>query len=486
MPIVGNNDERRIIKPSEQDFTNPPLPSITAIDTNVENGDENRGGIGTGIVISPNYILTAAHVLYNKFIDEPKFVNKIRVSSSGNQPSLPDRIIGEGDKGNVNAQTGLFLPFDREFRTAPANTNEENRFDIALIEVDDTNLILGASSVGLTAFVAPRTVRDTEFPIQTAGYPADNVPNTYPSGRPNNKGIPDRQGKMINSPGDFTRQGKDLVLAPGNFNEKGAVTSTDGRRILYSNNIDTVSGQSGSPIWTIIPEAEGENELEIPRVLAVHSRGGGAANAGALIDKDAYDLIVKKIKGDGNPDKLPENAIIGSSASEKINGTYRKELILGLGGNDTLFGAGADDRLEGADGIDQAVFSEVFTNYEFTTPSATTSAFEFEHVTVAGPNDDGTDTTKEIEFAIFESFDSNGERVTDPSQLFYVPLLVDPNNPEKLRDGPIITPREQVLDADGENIAEMRVESPAWMFDGDVEYDLTIGLDLTLPYNLID
>lgn len=170
-----------------------------------------------------------------------------------------------------------------------------------------------------------------------------------------------------------------MVLAPGTLDANGNETTgrveraNEGKRergIQYSINIDTVAGQSGSPVWGFLPE---EYELEpIPRVFAVHSRGssaGNAANFGTLNDTEAYKLIMDEIEGDGDPNELPENAIIGSNPRDKftnppndgndlIEGTYRKELILGLAGNDTIFGAGADDRLEGGAGDDQLTGGE--------------------------------------------------------------------------------------------------------------------------------
>jgi V8-like Glu-specific endopeptidase len=71
----------------------------------------------------------------------------------------------------------------------------------------------------------------------------------------------------------------------------------------YSRNIDTVKGQSGSPVWHTL---QGDNE---PRVLGVHSTGGNVGNFGALITKDVYDRIMDQIEGDGNANDLPENAI---------------------------------------------------------------------------------------------------------------------------------------------------------------------------------
>lgn len=372
MGIVGNGDQRRIIKPNEPDFTRKPLPSIVAIDNDVIVNNQILPGYGTGIVISPSYILTAAHVIYEKDFGGIGNVNRIRVSSSGNQNRLVDRKIGmgQGDPGeNVDVTTGLFYPTP-QFLSERAGSTEESKHDIGLIEFNNNSSLVSPDlSVGLIAFMSSRTARGRS--IQTAGYPVDNVPNTFPPSRLNNPGIVDRQGNQVNQPGDFSRFARDLVIAPGFPDAPGSIFSTNSRRIEYSDNIDTISGQSGSPLWHIL---EGDGE---PRVLGVHSRGNNPRrNVGTLIDKEVYDAIIDRIEGDGNPDDLPENAIIGSDPSiipvntsfssngnDDIFGTYRKERILGKGGKNRLYGGGGNDRLEGGDREDQAIFTDVFTNY---------------------------------------------------------------------------------------------------------------------------
>lgn len=60
----------------------------------------------------------------------------------------------------------------------------------------------------------------------------------------------------------------------------------------------------------------------------------------------------------------------------------------------------------------------------------------------------------------------------------------DPTDATKLKDGPTIRPKKDVLDNGGEKIATMAVESPAWMFDEDVEYTLNIGTEPGKIYNI--
>ena len=305
MSIVGN-DQRRIVDRFDVpgQITQAPLPSITAIDTRFDSETRSTGpGIGTGVVISPNYVLTAAHNLFVKG-DIGRYFTEIRVTSSNQQKDLDGRAIGainRTDVGNVDLQVdrsvnplddpintvppGLFLPFVEQFVPSDPASREESQVDIGLIEVNNRGLISDAPPIGLIAFVDPLTLEDSSFrfPIQTAGYPADNVANSFPRGNPNNNGIPDQNDNDNTSIRPRTEldglvsslqvQGRDLVLAPGILDANGNETTgrieraseREGeRRIQYSTNIDTEAGQSGSPVWGFLPE---EYELEpIPRV----------------------------------------------------------------------------------------------------------------------------------------------------------------------------------------------------------------------------
>ena len=320
-------DNRRVIQPSEQEFDTFPLPAVTAIDTTIffNDGRNPEAGFGSGIVISPNYVLSAAHNFYPEDVERNQ--DEIRVSNSTNQLRLNDRRIGEdpNDIGDLDVNVRAGIDGDIFYPTNWRSTfNLED--DIAFVKTVNNALISPSPSVGLISFVNPKDAEDYE--IQTAGYPIDNVTS--------------------NIPGNSGQETRDLVLAPGSFSQFGTIEIMAGRRMQYSKNIDTFSGQSGSPVWHTL---EGDN---VPRVLGVHSMGGNVGNFGASIAKDIYDEIISQIEGDGDPNILPENAIIGSDiTSDQIDGTYRKERILGLGGDDTISGAGADDRLEGNEGNDE-------------------------------------------------------------------------------------------------------------------------------------
>lgn len=221
MGIVDGVDERRVIRPNEPNFTRFPLPAVTTVDT--------TNGFGSGIVIAPNYILTAAHVVYDYVLKEN--AEKVRVITSENATpaNLISREIDDNDidpTPNVDTDennSGIFYPF-------PLFDNR--KWDIALLKTD--NILLSVDeTVGLIAFVDPEANEDAirgNFPIQTAGYPGDNI-----SGVTTENGIDNNTGLQL----------RDLTLAPGSFDDFGNITNVyRDRRINYTSNIDTYQGQS--------------------------------------------------------------------------------------------------------------------------------------------------------------------------------------------------------------------------------------------------
>ena len=465
-------DDRIVIDPNS---LNPifkfPLPAVTAID--IKNSSSfppnKRNAIGSGIVISPDHVLTAAHNSFTKISANSGLeAIGLRATTSEVQKSLNSRTIGNTGDPLANVINADYLAdFDQ-----PGSKAKD---DIALFETSKF-LLSESQVVGLIAFVEPQMAEGLS--INTGGYPGDNL--SIP-GNNNSLGV-----------------GRDLALAPG-LGSGGVASVSDQRRFFYTLDVDTFGGQSGSGVWHTIAGDE-------PRVLGVHTQGIipgiTSGNNGVLITTDIYNKIINQIKedsGTANANLLRENAIIGSdpgffspitgSGNDVIIGTYRKERILGNKGNDKLFGEGADDRLEGGEGTDQALFSDTFTdsNNEFNYDWKITNVgniqnpeFEFNHT--GGTQADGKDTTKDIEFAVFEFDPSNADQI-DQQELFYVPLQVDPNKPAKLKDGAEITPEQDILDTDGKKLGELTVTSPAWMFDGDVDYKLSIGSEQGTLYN---
>lgn len=468
MSVIGS-DSREVITA----FGTFPFSTVTTVD--IETPDDDF--FGTGITIGPNHVLTAGHNPYD--IDTNTFATSLRTTTSANQNGLNDRGIGAMGDPAANVTNFNFL--------ADYDTTEALGDDIALFTTSDAP-IAASNVIGLLAFVDPETADG--LTIDTAGYPEDNVSSD----------IPGNTGEAF----------RDLVRSPGAAEAPGEIVDTrSNRRFFYSPNVDTAGGQSGSGVWHTL---DGDSN---PRVLGVHTQGPGydptvsallgLRNSGVLITTDIYDEIIAQIEADSgtaNANALPENAIIGSepdffsfltgNGDDDIFGSYRRERIIGNGGDDRMLGGGADDRLEGGDGVDQALFSDIFTNYDFTITDPANPAFEFSHT--GGSQNDGMDTTQDTEFGVFEFVDADEDGSDDDEDLFFVPLQVDPNDDTKLKDGPEITAQGSIIDPlslpgvppspiFGEQIGTVSVESPAWMFDGDVDYTLTIGSEQGILYN---
>ena len=471
---IYSPDDRIVINPATSNLFFP-LPTVVALDIQVNFPTRIANGFGSGITIAPNYVLTVAHNVRG----EPAN-NNLRATTSANQNNLNSRIIGTVGDPAANVNDKIYI--------TDYVTSRRAKDDILLLKTSNTLLPAG-NVIGLMAFVNPRDA--VGLSIRTAGYPADNVPNTVQDSRYNynfdNPGIQGNTG----TPGNINRQARDLVLAPGFLNSGSIVGIRNQRNFFFSQNIDSYRGQSGSGVWHTL---EGDSK---PRVLGVLTGKPGSGrqaidgNGGVILTTELYDSIVLEILKNTRADDLellPESAIIGSDSflsfggNDNIFGSFLRERILGNGGEDRLFGGSGDDRLEGGDGTDQALFTDVFINYDWTITDPSNPAFEFNHA--RGSQSDGKDTTKDIEFGTFEFVDANKDGEDDDGELFFVPLQVDPDDPTKLKDGALIHPKEKVLDDEGEEIGTITVESPAWMFDGDVKYNLSIGLDTTQSYNI--
>ena len=101
---------------------------------------------------------------------------------------------------------------------------------------------------------------------------------------------------------------------------------------------------------------------------------------------------------------------------------------------------------------------------------------------------DGTDTIKNVEFAVFQFIDNDaptaaGYGTDDDGIQMFVPLLADVEDPTKLRDGTELSISQEVRDDQGDLLGSFSVELPAFMFDGDVDYTLNFGAEANFQYN---
>jgi Ca2+-binding RTX toxin-like protein len=237
----------------------------------------------------------------------------------------------------------------------------------------------------------------------------------------------------------------------------------------YSQTVDTWGGQSGSGVWTM--------SGGLPVVLGVHTNGLSDDapgflfriwfNGGLVINKPTYDAIVNDMKAstENVAGALPFNEIIGDEpllgfgGHDNIVGSYRREIIHGRAGDDILEGKGGDDVLFGGPGTDMAVFSEDFANYDHVLDTANGRLVLFHN---KGSMADSNDTLFDVEFARF----GDG-------------LIV----PVPLDDGPKQTETDDVKDANGDKIGTLSLTTPAYMFDGDADFELVIGSRQGIQFN---
>lgn len=452
-----------------------PFNTVVAVDAEVPGYFPTPG---SGILIGPSHVLTAGHVV----VAGGTVAGGTRVTLPANVAGLPPRDNPRTDVPNADYNSTTAPLFPADYDTSSAAND-----DIALLHLD--NPVIGAGSVlGLAVFLDPSDLVGRD--IVTAGYPSVLTPGNA------NASSPDTSGRT-------------MYTASGTVHgTTGAPNAADATRISYSESVDTQAGQSGSGVW-LNDSLFGEN---VQLVIGTHTRGvndvtqiGDGTGSGNLITKGSYDEITGQMEsddGEASGDNLPENVIVGSGFSgvlapllnllpgydDYIGGSYRKERLIGQSGNDTLLGGGADDRIEGGAGVDQALFRDVFTNYDFTINDPNRPEFTFTHA--RGSKLDDTDQLKDVEFAVFEfedtdAFGTPGHGIDDDGNVFFVPLQADPDDPTKLKDGPIIDPSEEILDDQGDAIGSLTAEIPAFMFDGDVDYTLTIGAETSAIYNFV-
>ncbi len=451
MAIVGNNiDDRSPVNPDSSGNFPGNFDNVVAVDTpDVVNAYIGRNVLpGSGYLIGDNHALTAEHVISGN--------PNARVTHSSDVPGLPQRSNPSTPVPSADLNTTNILAF------AP---------DMSLLTTA-SDLTAGSNLLGLISFY---DLNDADgLPIATAGYPEDAQSNV----------IDVTARTMVTSAGDIANIG--------------------GSRIFYSDTVDTQSGQSGSGVWIEkddLPANTLLSDVQDDLVLAIHTGVTNGVNRGEVITPAIYKQITDQMESDAGSAadarteaaQLPENVIVGSGFTgigpapagndDFITGSYRKEFILGQSGDDSLLGGSSDDRLDGGTGVDQALFSDLITNYDITITDSNPAnpAFEFNHA--QGTQTDARDSVKNTEFAVFEFVDSDNDNADDDGNIFLVPLQVDPNDPTKLKDGPEINYENDIPDANNGVIGKISAQVPAFMFDGDVEYTLTIGSEQNILYN---
>jgi V8-like Glu-specific endopeptidase len=155
-------------------FTAAPLNSVVAVDSQfqvVVNGvvTNTKNLIGTGIMISPNHILTASHIVIDTDTSSPSPLPIVNARStlSSNQLALRSRNIGVlGDPIPNVPVRNIYFP-----RNATAPSIRINRQDDVALLTSTTTPISAQNAIGMIAFVDASTA--VGLSITTAGYPDD-------------------------------------------------------------------------------------------------------------------------------------------------------------------------------------------------------------------------------------------------------------------------------------------------------------------------
>ncbi|MEQ8816095.1 MAG: trypsin-like serine protease, partial [Thalassobaculum sp.] len=285
--IIGTDDRTQV-----PDTTAFPNAAVVRIEIDWD-GDGSYEGWGTGAMISPDDVLTAAHVLWNPTYG---YAQNVRV--------IPGIDVGSQPFGSVNSSTLHVSEQYQDLRTSGSQTQYQH--DVGIIN-------LGTSigdSTGTFAIQANSGHGLIGSSVTTAGYP-----------------------------GDFSG-------GLAQYTASGSVVYSEYHDLIrFSDTIDVAGGQSGSPMWVSL-----DGQLTAVGVLA---GAGNSSNAGATITSDYYNLISGWTGGDITTGVTPGSVVAGTNSNDSIvGGNETSDTVSGLGGNDVLSGGGGGDVLSGGDGND--------------------------------------------------------------------------------------------------------------------------------------
>ncbi|MCL5970812.1 MAG: hypothetical protein M1450_04925 [Patescibacteria group bacterium] len=132
---------------------------------------------------------------------------------------------------------------------------------------------------------------------------------------------------------------------------------------VYIDGVLKKTGTSWEDYYRFDPEAIAEQSPRIVKTVIFQARGSSTpADEGKGFLIDNLSLLSSPIPVD--PFAIPEQCknieglgapIIGTSGSDKINGTSGNDLIFGLGGSDKIDGKGGNDCIVGGDGSDKLI-----------------------------------------------------------------------------------------------------------------------------------
>lgn len=251
-------------------------------------GDPRFGSLGSGLMISPNHVLTAAHV----------------ANTTGTIYINPGFDGGAAPYGTISSASVTVHDACLNASLRPGDTG--GSFDIAVVTLSE--------SIGDTTGFMKLQIKTEEsirgLNVSTAGYPG-------------------ALGGLENMYGASGR-----VLPDSNPEES--------RNNFYlDDTLDLSPGQSGSGIWEMV---NGE-----PVLAGIVTGGTPTAGTGVMITPEVYAWISAWTGGDV---VLANARSAGTGLDDAIDGTVGGDLISGLNGDDTVFGGGAADVLYGNIGED--------------------------------------------------------------------------------------------------------------------------------------
>lgn len=237
--IMGSDDERYEVGYGD---INKYVKAICYVEVTNKYGDVL--GSGTGFVVGGNVVVTAGHVIYDKF-DYGGYGPVIKVYPQRKDSKMPLGVF-----------TATKCHVTNEYADPKKSDKEKEKFDIGIIRVN-SNIASKTGSFGMKYTTNPNSLTNTE--VTVAGYPEYigkdlNIYAGY---------------KQYTMKGPITR-----IQSENNLNDNQQYSR------LFYNTLDTSSGQSGSAIHTTGFTA-----------IGVHTNGYDNENAGVMFNKVYYDWI---------------------------------------------------------------------------------------------------------------------------------------------------------------------------------------------------
>jgi V8-like Glu-specific endopeptidase len=290
------------------DRTTFPYSAITYIEVTFPNGFRARG---SGVVIGPNDVLTAMHVVFDA--TQGGWARSITVMPGADTSPRQLPYGSYSDWGKVNGRT----------------TNWDSNGDGMLY---DSEAQWDLAVIGMKSPIGD----------QTGWIPVVSLPNDF-------------YGVMVGYPARGTG-----MMAESVFADASSVYG------VYDIRSDLGPGASGGPLLYTSGGA-----TYVAGVLSSGAGNGTESTYAGLFGTGTWDWLMGVMAG--NDDLIAgyaSAAIRGTEGNDRLVGDSLANTISGLGGNDWIQGGPGDDVIDGGAGIDVAVFTGVRSGYTITIGSS--------------------------------------------------------------------------------------------------------------------